>query len=752
MEAFGPSHKAICFLYIFYMKKILAFLFGFLLSGVSHSMPAYPKWITIDVNGQKRLIRLFGDEKSKRAETEDGYTIIQNEKGKWCYAMLGQDSIPQPSMWELGNEEFHNSSFMKFLEQTPKHIVTTQKRVEALAARQNSKAAIGTRRMLIILMSYQNLPFVKSKSDYEKLFNEEGYSEDHAQGSVRDFYLASSYGQLELTSDIYGPYTASRNMEFYGGNSGMNNGPDANAYGLFEEAITNVAREADLSLYDGDGDGFIDNVHIIFAGYGEEAGASSNAIWSHEATFYRPYEIQGLKIDRYSCAPELRGNSGNGISRIGPHCHEIGHALGAMDYYDTDYSTNGEFLGTGKWDVMASGSWNNEGITPADFNPYVKAYDFGWIRPGALPLGDVTIQPSSSGAENYYILKSAEYGDYYLLENRIKGNREDGLPGEGLLLFHIHSDIANAGNEINATAPQKCYAVCASSRTPIPGNTPASYGDINTDGCPFPGRTGNVSFGQNSIPRAFYWEDSTCGIEINNIALTSNGDVTLTNNSVGASVEPVNMQSVFFEGFENEGHLAIPSASSWQIEDNPENTMTYIDKPVAFEGVKSLQLSAKESASDITDSIEFVCAPLNSERKRLKISVASLYLRFNKPNIIRVCYRESNDPTWRSAEISSTENNHWRQSYIELPNNVDVRFRIVGTAYAGSIVAIDNIEIEQEIVDESAHICAVGSYQSTPNTIYSIDGVKRKNVSKGINILRQSDGTARKVVFPPGRL
>ena len=65
----------------------------------------------------------------------------------------------------------------------------------------------------------------------------------------------------------------------------------------------------------------------------------------------------------YSCAPELRGNRGSGLSRIGVHCHEIGHSFGAMDFYDTDYEVNGEYAGTGQWDLMASGNWNNEGVS-----------------------------------------------------------------------------------------------------------------------------------------------------------------------------------------------------------------------------------------------------------------------------------------------------------------------------------------------------------------------------------------------------
>ena len=599
--------------------------------------------------------------------------------------------------------------------------------------------------MLIILMSYKNLAFTKSKTDFEKLFNEEGYQEDHAQGSVRDFYLSASYHQLELESDIYGPYTAEHDMSYYGRNSGRNNN-DVNAYALFEEAIKKVAENTDLRQYDGDGDGFIDNVHIIFAGYGEEAGAAADAIWSHEATFYRPYEIQGLKIDRYSCAPELRGNSGGGISRIGPHCHEIGHALGAMDYYDTDYSTGGSYQGTGDWDVMASGSWDNDGITPADFNPYVKAYNYGWISPKVLPTGEVTLQPSYSDSESYYILKSSEYGDFYLLENRSKNKWGAGLPGAGLLIFHVHSDIANANNEINASAPQKCYVVCASAQSQLPGNTPASYGDINSDGCPYPGRTRNTDFGQSSTPKAFYWDQTECGIEINNITMDSQGNITLTNNSAGASYETKEWTSLFFEGFEGTSTILDDKASTvWVIEDNPENTMTIINKPIAYEGVRSAQLSAQNTGKDMIDTLEFHCKPSPTGSLRIKICAAPLNLRFNKHNVILVGYRTADDPDWHYTEVASKENNRWRRTFVDLPEGVDGTFRIVGKAFAGSILAIDNIEVEQEIKNEENAINTAVRQYSRTLSIYSITGQQRSSMRPGLNIVINKNGTIQKI-------
>ena len=171
-------------------------------------------------------------------------------------------------------------------------------------------------------MQYRDVKFSKSKDNFESLFNEEGFSLDNAKGSVKDYYSFASSGQLDYISDIYGPYTASNNMRYYGQNSSRGGG-DVNAIELCLEAIRNLPKDLDYSKYDNDHDGIVDNIHIIFAGYGEESGASGDAIWSHEY----PYKIImkneiGVNFAGYSCTPELRGNFGKKISNIGVICHE----------------------------------------------------------------------------------------------------------------------------------------------------------------------------------------------------------------------------------------------------------------------------------------------------------------------------------------------------------------------------------------------------------------------------------------------
>ena len=714
------------------------------------AMPAYPHKIPLIIDGDTLYIHLYGDEHQAWAETEDGYSIIQNEEQQWCYAQLNRSGQLEPTRWQVKKTDRHEADFCLFINQLPKHLFVPTRKEDPQKWQQKRKvkSTIGERRVLIILMDFQDLKFSKKQKDFDNLFNQEGYSDDRAQGSVRDFFLSASYHQLSLTSDIYGPYTAAKDMAHYGKNSVTGDSRSINAYDLFTEAIGHVAEEADLSLYDGDGDGFIDNVHIIFAGYGEEAGAAANTIWSHEATFYKPYIIQGMKIDRYSCAPELRGNNGEGISRIGPHCHEIGHALGAMDYYDTNYSTNGEYDGTGQWDIMASGSWNNDGITPADFNPYVKAYNYGWITPKPLPPGKVIIEPSNSTSSDYYMLRSSEQGDYYLLENRTKSGWGNGLPGEGLLLFHIHKDLEFAENEINATAPQMCYIVCASSKNKVPGNNASTYGEVNGPGCPYPGSTDNHSFGPNSTPSAFYWTDDQCGIDLKEIFLQEDGCISLVNESKDADYTPPETNQIFGEDFEDTPLVSIMESRSrqWAIVENPENNTMLLDRPIAHGGVNCLQLSARDQYYNETCAIEFCCSKLNDTgRILLKGYYTSFGLRPRSINKLKIGYKKPETNDWFCIEVESAVIQRWQQFIMDIPSINTLEFRIEGVATIGSILALDDIEVLQEVVTDNTNISTSVSAKPSVVIVYSIDGIRRDKLKPGINLIKTSNNKIKKV-------
>lgn len=503
------------------------------------AVPAYPYKVSVQVeNGKIVDIFLQGDENKKYAFTIDGYTLL-NEADGWWYADISSDGYVFRSSYKLLAKEDETAEIKKFKESIPKQIIpegqarTNCKRIEQPFMTKNNGPIIGERHALVILMEFQDVDLKKTNDDFESIFNMLGYNYDDAIGSVRDYYRFASQEQLDYLSDIYGPYKAKYSMKYYGGN--LSNGIDSNPLDLCIEAMRNLPEGIDFLRYDNDGDGIIDNVHIIYAGYGEEAGATSDAIWAHEY----PHRISlknelGITLAGYSCSPELRGNRGTKITHIGVICHELGHALGALDYYDTNYGTGGEYLGTGVWDIMASGSWNDDGRSPANFNPYVRSEVFGWNKIETLmPEEQVAIpryDVMDSNQSFIYKIETGNSGDYFLLENRQRIRFDSALPGDGLMIYHIHPNIErySSTNSVNASHPQCLYPVCASGSTP----NKRKYGNINSNECPFPGRNGITSFSSSTFPAAIAWDGSSSDISISDIRCnSSSGTLYFSTNS-----------------------------------------------------------------------------------------------------------------------------------------------------------------------------------------------------------------------------
>lgn len=587
------------------IRCLIAFFFLLLFSRSVEAVPAYCSSISyLLVDGSTVRITLKGDEWCKWAMTEDGYTLLC-ANNDWYFAQRDSTGGAVLSDYKLCALEKRSEALCCFLASQPKGLIPSSDRLlqhrSAYKVRNVSntrKPVVGERRALVILMSFADLEFVKDRIDFDLLFNQVGYSDDGAQGSVYDYFLDVSYGQLSLHCDVVGPYRALNNMHYYGSNG--RDGGDSNPYALFQEALDHAVHDINLSDYDADGDGFVDNIHIVYAGYGEEAGAAADAIWAHESSF-PTVTLQGMNINCYSCTPELRGNRGNGIARIGPCCHEMGHALGAIDYYDTDYSKGGSFEGTGIWDVMAQGSWNNGGVTPARFNPYVTAYDFGWVNVKTLnKTGDYVLHPSTLNKDEIYRINTSSENDYYLLENRVNVGYDSGLPGSGLMIYHVHPELGYAlqTNMVNATSPQKMYPVCASSETTYPSFS--SYGEINKAGCPFPGSSRKNRFDAQSVPAAFAWDGSNVGFELSEIVQTSENDVSFHLTTDGTLFPKWNR--IWNEGFEDES-----SVLRWLVSDRFGGTFEWERKKnneSVIEGIYSWNVIDK--AADGTYYMAFV--------------------------------------------------------------------------------------------------------------------------------------------------
>ena len=479
----------------------------------SLAVTAYPYPVQITQrDGTKLTVILQGDEKVKWAKTLDDYALVFNGQGVYEYAKLDASGDMVPSGVKARDIMERTPAELSLLTKTQKNLIYSPSQVSIMKqVWSNLKSGgpelafptTGSRKLICILMGFTDKAFTKTKLEFQNLFNQVGYVVDGATGSVKDFFTEASYNQFNLTVDVAGPFTASKTHAYYGTNVGGTEGNDEYPQQLVTEAVTLADPTVNFADYDNDGNGWVDGVYVIFAGYGEEAGGDPNCIWSH-AWGIPTVVLDGKSISSYSCSPELRNASGSGLTRIGVICHEFGHVLGAPDFYDTNYTTGGSYAGTGYWDLQASGSWNGslgDGATPAQPNPYTKAYVYGWISVTTLTAQTtVTLANAAQNSTSFYRINTATSGEYYLLENRQKVGFDSWIPGHGLLIYHVSKDLTG----MNTTFPQKMYPVCATAGVE-PGSTPASYGAINGDGCPFPGTGLKTAFTDATLPSQKSW-------------------------------------------------------------------------------------------------------------------------------------------------------------------------------------------------------------------------------------------------------
>jgi M6 family metalloprotease-like protein len=475
-------------------------------------------------------LRMMGDERVKWAETLDFYTVLRNSKGDWEYAALDKHGDIVTSGILAHNPSERSVKEITFLVSTKRRLSFSSQQISLIKSVWEQKQSkrtkgfnpSGDNKMLMILMDFQDWAFQRTPTDFDNLMNQVNFNSGNATGSVRDFYLENSWGQFTFTTTVVGPFTAANNMAYYGANhptTYYDMRPDS----LVSEAVRLAANSVDYSQYDNDSDGNVDGVYVVYAGYGEEAGASANAIWAHASTI--PTIVRnGVNIIDYACSAELRNTSGTVITSIGIISHELGHSLGAPDFYDTDFSTNGQYNGTGYWDLMADGNWNNDGDTPAHHNVYTKYAIYGWLTPTLVTnYLDVTLRDIKDYPDAIYY-NTTTSNEYFICENRQLTGFNAHCPGHGMIIYHVDSyHISNnfASNSINTGAHQGLYPMSATSTTSTGIMLSGSSNTINTGGCPWPGSVNKTQFNDATTPNSLSWLGFATNMPLNSITETT---------------------------------------------------------------------------------------------------------------------------------------------------------------------------------------------------------------------------------------
>lgn len=319
----------------------------------------------------------------------------------------------------------------------------------------------GDKKGIVILVNFANKEMTVSNANklFDRMFNEVGYNENGALGSVHDYFYDQSYGQFNLTFDVVGPVNVSKNYGYYGSNGTGLNGTDINAGEMIVEACKLADDFVDFSDYDWDGDGEVDQVLVIYAGYGEATGGAKNTIWPHESQLkYQScgtVTLDGVTINTYACSCELFGGSGETLNGMGTACHEFSHCLGLPDLYDISYSGG---FGMSYWDLMAAGSYcgpNGYGEAPSGFTSYERQFA-GWLdftelnQPCVInKMPDIGETPvayaiyNDNNRDEFFILENRQNSKWFTYVNKYKDIH-------GLLVSHVdYDETAWKNNRIN---------------------------------------------------------------------------------------------------------------------------------------------------------------------------------------------------------------------------------------------------------------------------------------------------------------
>jgi len=473
------------------------------------AVTAYPYAIdSPQPDGKVVRITMMGDEWVRWAETSDHFTLLRNSRGAWEYAVKDRRGEIVPSGFlahDPADRDPVETSFLAGIEQKLSFSAAQIGILRSVRSQQNNRAVSGyptngTINQLMILIGFADKPFTRTQTDFASLMNQVNFN---GTGSFRDFYLQNSYGQLTVNTVVSGIYVADHNMAYYGTNVPFD---DYRVGELVLEAVNKADPYVNYADFDNDNDGNVDGIYMIYAGYGEEAGGGADAIWAH-ASSITPVVRDGKNVSKYACSAELRGNSGTDITGIGVICHEFGHSLGAPDYYDTDYAVNGEYDGTGQWDMMAGGSWNNSGDIPAHHNPFTKYMYYNWLTPVVVSTAQELTLRNIRDFPDVYRINTTTANEYFLCENRQPVGFNAYCPGHGMIIYHVDGTYINAHfnpNDINSGPHQGMFPMSAVATTSN-GVMTSAVDMINVPGCPWPGTENKTLFSDATTPWSKSW-------------------------------------------------------------------------------------------------------------------------------------------------------------------------------------------------------------------------------------------------------
>ena len=387
------------------------------------------------------------------------------------------------------------------------------KRTMATTAQSHYAAPKGKIYSLTLLVDFSDKAAPVTVSEVEDWLNKEGFNRDGCNGSVRDYYLDVSNGQLDLVNEVYGWYRAKHPKSWYESLQGYT-GSDS----LMKEVFAYFDSQVDFSRYDNDKDGTTEAINIVYAGAGETWG---QGLWPHSG--WSSEKRDGVKLTHHQMT-DMPGKFS-----IYVFVHESGHMIfGWPDlYWYGDYCTMGN---------------RANDLNPVAINDFFRA-DQGWI-----PFVDIT----SDDVNNVTALESTKPGEFcYRYKNPARPDKEGlvwsyvrntgrdkVLAGSGLLMQHYDFSI-DANSSADKLGLRIVHASAAGKSSDNPG-----------DQWPSPGSTANTffksgtysEFSDDAYPAIRWYNGSETGLKITDIG-TPGESLTFCIGENCSAVEPSSSSS-----------------------------------------------------------------------------------------------------------------------------------------------------------------------------------------------------------------
>ncbi|MCR5180104.1 MAG: M6 family metalloprotease domain-containing protein [Bacteroidaceae bacterium] len=498
------------------MKHFSLFVACCLLSTLCYAVPARRvSRVVRQADGTELTVYLQGDESFHYYTTADGTPFCEVAEGYWARDSRDVQTLHRQALERrtAGREQL------------------AQRMRRAMQSRRAPLLAdeVTTRRGLLILVNFADLSMIngdKSSELFNQMLNAIGNPYGGNYGSVREYFRYQSYNQFDIEFDVVGPVTLSGNMAYYGANEGGN---DKRPGEMIKEACKLVDDQVNFKNYDWDGDGQVENIYVVYAGYSEASGASANTVWPHQwdlaSATGSNLILDGTIVSTYACGSELSGTKGSTLDGIGTMCHEYSHCLGLPDFYATGSTPT---FGMSEWSIMDYGCYNDNGFCPAGYTSYERWF-CGWLEPVELNEGCVVSEMKNieENPEAYVIYNDKNKKEYYLLENHQKVGWDKTAVGHGMLILHVdYNQNAWYNNTINNDQSHLRMSIIPADNkynsSSYSGNT---YYYAN-DGDTWPGSKRNTALTDESTPAATLFNANTDGKKLMHKPIT---EITETN-------------------------------------------------------------------------------------------------------------------------------------------------------------------------------------------------------------------------------